>query len=112
MSKETAAEAAAETVAASTAASPEPMMFSDLVEFAERLLNMPFSGWVVMLLFVTFSTWLAYAFARHNSLVYVLPLTAVLLILFESSFVDHSATTLLLATALYGVGAAMYGRLT
>lgn len=103
--------AAAEAAAASTAAL-EPMMFSDLVRIAAHLLGVSFSGWVVLVLLATLFTWLAHAFARHNSLIFVLPLTAALLLVVESAFVSRSSWTLFWVAVLWGVGVAMYGRLT
>ena len=100
---------AAEAAAASTAA-PE-MMFSDLVRIAAHLLGVSFSGWVVLVLLATLFTWIAYLFSRHNSLLFVLPLTAGLLILFERALLDHSPSVPIWAAILIGVGAAMYHRL-
>lgn len=103
--------AAADAAAASTAA-PEPMMFSDIVGMAGNLLEVSFSGWVVIILLATLFTWLAYLFSRHNSLIFVLPLTAGLLLVVESAFLSRSLWTLFWALMLCGVGAALYGRLT
>ena len=99
--------------AASVVASrpPAPMMFSDIVGMAGHLLGVPFSGWVVLILLASLGTWLAYAIARKASLIFVLPLIAVLLIQFESSMLARSTTAFILAVVLGGVGGAMYGRL-
>ena len=102
-----AAEAAAESMAA-----PEPMMFSDIVKMAGQLLGVSFSGWVVLLLLATLFTWLAYHFSRNNSLIFVLPLTAALLLVVESAFLSRSSWTIFWVAVLWGVGVAMYGRLT
>ena len=102
--------AAADAAAASTAA-PEPMMFSDLVKMAGQLLGVSFSGWVVLLLLATLFTWLAYLFSRHNSLIFVLPLTAALLLVVESAFLSRSSWTLFWVAVLFGVVSAMYRRI-
>ena len=103
--------AAAEAAEASTAAL-EPMMFSDLVRIAAHLLGVSFSGWVVLVLLATLFTWIAYLFSRYNSLLFVLPLTAGLLILFERALLDRSPSVPIWAAILIGVGAALYWRLT
>lgn len=107
-----AANSASAAAAAASTAAPEPMMFSDLVKMAGQLLDVSFSGWVVLLLLAILFTWLAYLFSRHNSLIFVLPLTAALLLVVESAFLSRSLWTLFWVAVLWGVGVAMYGRLT
>jgi hypothetical protein len=104
--------AASEAAAVASTAAPEPMMFSDLVKMADGLISMPFSSWVVLALLATLFTWIAYLFSRHNSLIFVLPLTAGLLLVVESAFLSRSLWTLFWVAVLWGVGVAMYGRLT
>ena len=104
-------DAASSAAATASTAAPEPMMFSDLARIAAHLLGVSFSGWVVLVLLATLFTWITYLFSRHNSLLFVLPLTAGLLILFERALLDHSPSVPIWAAILIGVGAAMYHRL-
>lgn len=104
--------AAAEAVAASTAA-PEPMMFSDIVKMADGLISMPFSSWVALVLLSVFLGWVAKKFIVDGHIVIALLLTATLLLLFDAALrEDRSAgTSIALAVALAVVGAGAYRRL-
>lgn len=103
----------AHDAAATAAAVAGPMMFSDVVAMAKAAAAAPFSGWVVLILIATFLTWFAHSICRRASLVFVLPLIAVLLLAFESVFLDRSPSgSLILAIALGGAGAGSYKRLS
>jgi hypothetical protein len=105
MSKETAAEAAAETARLSA-----PMMFSDVVKMAEILIAVPFSSWVILVLGCVFVGWLAKKFIVEGHIVIALLLTATLLLLFDAALREdrNPGTTLVLAVALAVVGTGAY----